>query len=139
MTNALEVQHGGSRYKDKAIQPGEFAMANQYDCCIFSAIKYVTRHADKNGEEDLRKGEHFVFLRLATKDLGHRKAVAHISPKHYCKANDLGRIETGIILALHAWASEQTPENMMDTDGDADIASAISNMFNALIASAYPH
>ena len=110
MTNALGIQHGGSHYKDKAIQPVEFAMANQYDCCIFSAIKYVTRHADKNGEEDLRKGEHFVFLRLATKESYNSKAVAHISPKYYCKVNGLGRIETGIILALHAWACGETPK-----------------------------
>lgn len=143
MTEALRLQHGGNHYKDKPIQPVEFAMANGYDCCIFSAIKYVTRHDSKNGEEDLRKGEHFVFLRLAT--MMHRAPVrASISPKFYCEQNRLGSKETVIILALHDWASGGRevgpyiihPEELLD---DTKCAKLISNAFNALIASAYPH
>lgn len=134
MTDALKIQHGGSHYKDQTIQPVEFGMANHYDPCIFSAMKYVSRHHLKNGEEDLRKGEHFVFLRLATND-SLPYARTSISPVHYCEQNGLGQIETSIILRLHDWASGKYPVGIVDVE----IAEEISNMFNALIASAYPH
>lgn len=134
MTDALKIQHGGSHYKDQAIQPVEFGMANHYDPCIFSAMKYVSRHHLKNGEEDLRKGEHFVFLRLATND-SPPYARTSISPLYYCEQNGLGQIETQIILALHDWA---IGVHRGEVD-DVTVATMISNMFNALIASAYPH
>ena len=135
MTDALKTQHGGSHYKNKAIQPVEFGMANRYDPCIFSAMKYVSRHAEKHGEEDLRKGEHFVFLRLATnEELPYART--KISPKYYCEANGMGEIETKIIIALHDWA---TGNYLGREFSDADRATELSNMFNALIASAYPH
>lgn len=133
MTDALKIQHGGSHYKDQAVQPVEFGMANRYDPCIFSAMKYVSRHHLKNGEEDLRKGEHFVFLRLATND-SPPYAKTSISPVYYCEQNNLGILETGIVMRLHDWATGK-----IAPADDVEIAEEISNMFNALIASAYPH
>ena len=58
----LDTQVGGNHYKDCAIQPVEFAMKNNLDFCQASAIKYIVRHASKNGKQDLEKAKHFIDL-----------------------------------------------------------------------------
>ena len=62
MTNPLEQQVGGNHYKDMKIQPIEFAQLNNLNPCEFSIIKYVCRHKNKNGIEDLKKAKHFIDL-----------------------------------------------------------------------------
>ena len=57
---ALSKQHGGTHYKDKAIQPVEYAAANELDFFQGSVVKYVTRHKEKNGAEDIRKAIHML-------------------------------------------------------------------------------
>jgi len=49
-------------YKKLAIQPGHFCEVNHLDAYESSVIKYVTRHQDKNGEEDLDKAIHCLEL-----------------------------------------------------------------------------
>ena len=61
--DALTVQVGGGHYKTMKIQPVEFAMANRWDFCASSALKYILRHGDKNGQQDLEKALHFGELR----------------------------------------------------------------------------
>jgi hypothetical protein len=56
----LNSQVGGSHYKQYAIQPVEYAMANNLNYCQANAIKYVTRYRDKNGKEDLLKAIHNI-------------------------------------------------------------------------------
>jgi hypothetical protein len=53
--NVLEHQVGGNHYKDKAIQPIEYIMANKLPFCEGNVVKYITRWKDKGGVEDLRK------------------------------------------------------------------------------------
>lgn len=60
--SALNVQEGGSHYKDKAIQPIEYIAANKLNFCEGSIVKYITRWRDKNGVEDLKKIKHYVDL-----------------------------------------------------------------------------
>lgn len=62
--SALDVQIGGSHYKDKAIQPIEYIMANKLNYCEGAVIKYITRYKDKNGREDLEKIKHYIDLIL---------------------------------------------------------------------------
>lgn len=62
--DALAVQVGGDHYSKLKIQPMEFAMANRWDPCAYMIMKYVTRHADKNGRQDLEKALHTADLRL---------------------------------------------------------------------------
>lgn len=62
--NPLDVQVGGSHYKDFPIQPIEFAMANGLNACQFNALKYVCR---KKGDlakklEDLDKAIHVIGI-----------------------------------------------------------------------------
>jgi hypothetical protein len=54
----LNSQVGGQHYKKYAIQPVEYAMANNLNYCQANAIKYTTRYRDKNGKEDLLKAIH---------------------------------------------------------------------------------
>lgn len=61
--DALAKQVAGDHYKSMRIQPVEFAMANRWDFCASSALKYILRHASKNGRQDLEKALHFIELR----------------------------------------------------------------------------
>lgn len=62
--SALEIQAGGSHYKDCAIQPIEYIHANGLDFFQGNIVKYATRHKVKNGAEDLRKVIHYAQLAL---------------------------------------------------------------------------
>lgn len=60
--NAWDKQVGGDHYKQYAIQPAQFALANNLDYAQSNAIKYIVRHKDKNGVQDLDKAIHYVEL-----------------------------------------------------------------------------
>jgi hypothetical protein len=55
-------QIGGSHYKKLKIQPTEFIHANNLSFIEGNIIKYVVRHKDKNGIEDLKKAKHYIDL-----------------------------------------------------------------------------
>lgn len=60
--NPLQSQVGGSHYKDLKIQPIEFIHANNIPFCEANAIKYLCRHRNKNGKQDLLKARHYIDL-----------------------------------------------------------------------------
>lgn len=60
--SAWDKQVGGDHYKQYAIQPAQFALANGLDYAQSNAIKYIVRHADKNGVQDLDKAVHYIEL-----------------------------------------------------------------------------
>ena len=60
--NAWGKQVGGDHYKQYAIQPAQFALANGLDYAQSNAIKYIVRHKDKNGVQDLDKAVHYIEL-----------------------------------------------------------------------------
>lgn len=62
--NPLEVQVAGDHYKKLKIQPVEYIYANGIGYLEGNIIKYVTRHRDKNGADDLRKAIHYCELLL---------------------------------------------------------------------------
>lgn len=59
---ALQVQEGGSHYKNMAIQPVEYIYKNDIGYFEGCVIKYVSRWKNKNGLEDLKKARHFLDL-----------------------------------------------------------------------------
>lgn len=61
---ALTSQEGGEHYKKHAIQPIEYTHANGLNFCEGNIVKYITRHRDKNGAEDIRKIIHYAELIL---------------------------------------------------------------------------
>lgn len=62
--NALQTQEGGGHYKNLAIQPVEYIFHNKLEYLEGNVVKYVTRHKDKNGAEDIRKAIHYCQLIL---------------------------------------------------------------------------
>lgn len=58
---ATDRQVGGDHYK-MAIQPVEFIFKNNLDFLTGNAIKYLCRHRQKNGKEDLEKAKHYIEL-----------------------------------------------------------------------------
>ena len=62
--SALDKQEGGNHYKDMKIQPVEFIDGNKIPFLEGNIIKYICRHASKNGAEDVRKVIHYAELIL---------------------------------------------------------------------------
>lgn len=62
--SALDVQVGGSHYKDMPIQPIEYITKNKLDWYQGNIVKYASRHHFKNGAEDLKKVIHYAQLAL---------------------------------------------------------------------------
>jgi len=64
MNKAKDKQIGGEHYKKLPIQPAEYCQRNEMNFCESSVVKYVTRHREKNGVEDICKAIHFLELLL---------------------------------------------------------------------------
>ena len=62
--NALDVQVGGTHYKDCAIQPIEYIHVNKLGFAEGNVVKYITRHRQKHGADDVRKVIHYCQLLL---------------------------------------------------------------------------
>ncbi len=58
----LSTQVDGDHYKKLAIQPIEYSVKNKLGFAEGNAIKYITRHRDKNGKVDLEKAIHCLQL-----------------------------------------------------------------------------
>lgn len=98
--NALAVQVGGNHYKAMKIQPVEFVMINRWDFCASSILKYVLRHANKNGRQDLEKALHFAQLRLALLGLGAEQVCEAIEMRDFITANSVPVEEGDALTAL---------------------------------------
>ena len=61
---ASSQQVGGDHYCNMAIQPAEYAQHNNLNFIEGCVVKYVSRHRNKNGAEDIKKAIHFLNLLL---------------------------------------------------------------------------
>ena len=61
---ASSQQVGGDHYCKMAIQPAEYAQLNNLNFIEGCVVKYVSRHRNKNGAEDIKKAIHFLNLLL---------------------------------------------------------------------------
>jgi hypothetical protein len=70
--SAFASQVGGNHYKNLAIQPLEFIVANELDFPTGNVVKYVVRYKLKGGLEDLKKARHYLdlLIELEEKKLG---------------------------------------------------------------------
>ena len=55
-------QVGGKHYIKYKIQPSKFVVENKLLYPEGSVIKYICRHQDKGGKEDLLKAKHFIDM-----------------------------------------------------------------------------
>lgn len=60
MTN----QVGGDHYRNKAIEPIQYIMENKLGYCEGNVIKYVTRHQEKGGAQDIHKAIQYLHFIL---------------------------------------------------------------------------
>lgn len=58
-------QIGGDHYNNKKIQPIDYILENNLPYCEGNVVKYVTRHKEKNGAEDIKKAIHYLRFILA--------------------------------------------------------------------------
>ena len=57
-----DKQIGGDYYLKMKIQPSEFSNKNNLPFAEGNAIKYICRHKDKGGKEDLKKAKHYIDM-----------------------------------------------------------------------------
>jgi hypothetical protein len=78
-TDPINRQVGGGHYLDYEIQPIEFIQKNRVPFCEGNVIKYVMRHAYKNGRQDLEKAIHYLEMLIEMEYLGDRQKPVNIS------------------------------------------------------------
>lgn len=64
-----EQEVGGDHYRNMKIQPIDFITANKLNFCEGNIIKYVARHKQKSGKEDLLKARHYIDLLIESEYL----------------------------------------------------------------------
>ena len=69
MSDPYDTQVGGNHYKDMAIQPSEFINKNKILFAEGNAIKYICRHNNKGGKQDLEKAKHYIDM-IIERDYG---------------------------------------------------------------------
>ena len=62
MSNPYDKQVGGSHYQKMKIQPAEFINKNEMKFAEGNAIKYICRHINKGGLQDLQKAKHYIDM-----------------------------------------------------------------------------
>ena len=65
--SSFSTQIGGDHYGVNRLQPIDVAAANNYDFFEGSALKYLDRHARKDGSRDLQKCMHYIQMMLERK------------------------------------------------------------------------
>ena len=60
--SAYKKQIGGKHYLKYKIQPSKFVVENRLLYPEGCVIKYVVRHQDKGGKQDLEKAIHFIEM-----------------------------------------------------------------------------
>jgi len=69
MSNPYDKQVGGNHYQNMKIQPAEFINKNKLPFAEGNAIKYICRHINKGGEQDLEKAKHYIDM-IIERDYG---------------------------------------------------------------------
>tara|TARA_R110000803_G_scaffold19688_1_gene51351 strand:+ start:2619 stop:2822 length:204 start_codon:yes stop_codon:yes gene_type:complete len=62
--SAFKKQINGNHYSKLKIQPTQYIIENKLGYIEGNVIKYVTRHKDKNGKEDIKKAIHYLEMLL---------------------------------------------------------------------------
>ena len=70
--SAYKKQIGGKHYIKYKIQPSQFVVENKLLYPEGCVIKYVVRHQDKGGKQDLEKAKHMIDM-IIERDYGDEK------------------------------------------------------------------
>lgn len=96
--NALEIQVGGSHYKNLKMQPIEFIVKAKLSFMQGNIVKYISRYKHKNGEQDVEKCMHYAQLAIDLNDAGPDYRMLNLAYS-YCKVNAFSNYQTNIIIA----------------------------------------
>ena len=69
MSDPYDKQVGGNHYQTMKIQPAEFVNKNKMLFAEGNAIKYICRHINKGGKQDLEKAKHYIDM-IIERDYG---------------------------------------------------------------------
>ena len=64
MNKAFSIQVGGNHYKEFAIQPSQYINKNGLEFAEGNVVKYVSRHKNKGGKQDILKAIHYLKMIL---------------------------------------------------------------------------
>ena len=67
--SSYDKQVGGDHYQNMKIQPAEFINKNEMKFAEGNAIKYICRHINKGGKQDLEKAKHYIDM-IIERDYG---------------------------------------------------------------------
>ena len=107
--SSYDKQVGGNHYKDMAIQPSEFVNKNKMLFAEGNAIKYICRHNNKGGKQDLEKAKHYIDM-IIERDYGDETYKSQTFASSIMEGNDT---PTG-----HG----TLPDNIQVTYGDLSIS-----------------
>jgi len=92
MSNPYDKQVGGDHYSKMKIQPAEFVNKNKMLFAEGNAIKYICRHINKGGKQDLEKAKHYIDM-IIERDYGDdaekSKVFAGVSIKDPVDSDDI--------------------------------------------------
>lgn len=96
--DSLKNQVGGSHYKNKKMQPIQLIVGAKCDFIQGNIIKYISRHEEKNGKEDIQKA--IQYAQLALDLCPEDKHYCNIGLGFaFCRINEMSPIETQIIIS----------------------------------------
>ena len=87
--SSYDKQIGGKQYQKYVKQPSKFVIENKLLYPEGCAIKYIIRHQDKNGKEDLLKAIHFIEMIIERdyKGEAHKYLCSHQKQNGLCQKN----------------------------------------------------
>jgi len=62
MNKPYSIQVGGNHYKEFAIQPSQYINQNRLEFAEGNVVKYVSRHKNKGGKQDILKAIHYLKM-----------------------------------------------------------------------------
>ena len=80
--SAYDKQIGGSHYRSLKIQPSKFVVENKLLYPEGNVIKYVLRHQDKGGKQDLEKAKHMIDM-IIERDYSKTETKNPLDKKNY--------------------------------------------------------
>ena len=97
--SALDIQIGGSHYRNKGIQPIELIVALNLNFIEGNIVKYITRYKEKNGVQDIMKCIHYSQLAIELKCIRHNVDIHNNYSLilEYVKTNDLCSVQTYVL------------------------------------------
>jgi hypothetical protein len=105
--SANNVQIGGTHYQNKSIQPWDYIVSNGLGYLEGCVVKYVSRHSEKGGVEDLRKAQHYLEKLIEISTTSQAKEIDEMFEK---KDNGIVVLKTRKPKAPYGYKLDGTPK-----------------------------